>query len=151
LFNKAQTTLIQFPTAVAGDYAIPSSVSSIGDGAFASSTNLIRITIPNSVTSIGDGAFSFASSLTNLTIPNSVTNIGSGAFAFCTSLASVTMGTNVANIGDSAFNYCPSLTAITVDAENPFYSSVDGVLFNKSQTTVIACPRGWMRLLAAGG
>jgi hypothetical protein len=32
------------------------------------------------------------------------------------------------------------LSAITVDALNPAYASVDGVLFNKSQTTLIQCP-----------
>ena len=142
LFDKTQTSLIQYPTAVAGNYAIPNSVSSIGDGAFASATNLISVMIPNNVSSIGDGAFSFASGLTNLTIPNSVTNIGSGAFAFCTSLASVTMGTNVASIGDDVFDYCSSLAAITVDAGNAFYSSLDGILFNKSQTTLIQYPAG---------
>jgi hypothetical protein len=29
-----------------------------------------------------------------------------------------------------------------VDAQNPVYSSVDGVLFNKRQTTLIKCPEG---------
>ena len=29
---------------------------------------------------------------------------------------------------------------MTVDTNNPAYSSVDGVLFNKSQTTLIQCP-----------
>ena len=38
--------------------------------------------------------------------------------------------------------YCTSLTAITVDALNSAYSSVDGVLFNKSQTTLIQYPAG---------
>jgi hypothetical protein len=37
---------------------------------------------------------------------------------------------------------CYSLSAITVDALNSFYSSVDGVLFNKSTNTLIQCPGG---------
>ncbi len=37
---------------------------------------------------------------------------------------------------------CTSLTAITVDTNNPAYSSVAGVLFNKSQTTLLQCPGG---------
>ena len=37
---------------------------------------------------------------------------------------------------------CTSLTAITVDAANPAYSSVDGVLFDKSQTTLLQYPDG---------
>jgi hypothetical protein len=46
----------------------------------------------------------------------------------------------VTSIGRTAFIGCTSLTAITVDALNPFYSSLDGVLFNKTQTTLIQCP-----------
>jgi hypothetical protein len=78
------------------------------------------VTIGNSVTSIGDSAFSDCTSLTSVTIPNSVTSIGRGAFWSCT-----------------------SLTSITVDAANPNDSSdVAGVLFNKTQTTLIQCPGG---------
>ena len=58
----------------------------------------------------------------------------------CTSLTSVTIPSSVTSIGDGAFADCTSLTAITVDALNPVYSSVDGVLFNKSQTTLVQYP-----------
>jgi hypothetical protein len=121
---------------------IPTSVTSIGDYAFYGCTSLTSLTIPNSVTSIGDYAFYGCTSLTNVTIPNSATNIGYGAFGGCTSLTSVTMSRSVTNIGDYAFYGCTSLTAITVDALNSIYSSVGGVLFNKSQTTLIECPEG---------
>lgn len=40
-------------------------------------------TIPNSVTSIGDGAFDSYSDLTSIDIPNSVTSIGKRAFRNC--------------------------------------------------------------------
>lgn len=36
--------------------------------------------------------------------------------------------------------YCYRLTAITVDPNNPAYSSMAGVLFNKNRTTLVACP-----------
>ena len=65
-----------------------------------------------------------------------------GAFHECTSLANVTVGCNVTSIWDSAFSTCVSLKTITVDAQNAFYSSVDGVLFNKDQTTLIQYPEG---------
>jgi hypothetical protein len=40
------------------------------------------------------------------------------------------------------FQSCTSLTSITVDALSSSYSGVAGVLFNKSQTTLIAYPGG---------
>src|SRR5664279_1580544 len=49
---------------------------------------------------------------------------------------------SVTNIGDSSFSSCDSLTAIAVDASNPAYSSVDGVLFDKSQTSLAEYPGG---------
>jgi len=92
------------------------------------------------VTRIGDSAFQGKTSLTSVSIPNSVTSIGDSAFNYCTSLASVTIGSGVTNIGFFAFSSCTSLSAITVDALNSVYSSVDGVLFNKSQTVLIIFP-----------
>ena len=40
------------------------------------------------------------------------------------------------------FDNCTSLTSINVDALNPAYSSVDGVLFDKAQTTLLQFPDG---------
>jgi hypothetical protein len=117
-------------------------VTGIGNAAFAHCTSLTSVTIPNSVTSIGDWAFEFCTSLTSVAIPNGVTAIGSDAFFDCASLTSVTIPNSVTNIGAGAFLACTSLAAITVDALNPVYSSVDGVLLNKSQTTLVACPGG---------
>ena len=94
------------------------------------------------VTSIGDSAFAYCTTLTNVTIPNSISNIGNSAFSGCPGLTSVTIPTSVTNIGDYVFESCPSLAVITVDALNLFYSSVDGVLFNKSQTRLVQCPGG---------
>ncbi|MBD5082498.1 MAG: hypothetical protein HDT44_12150 [Ruminococcaceae bacterium] len=43
---------------------------------------------------------------------------------------------------DYAFNsyYCTDLTAIYVDADNPNYCSVDGILFSKDKTRLVAFP-----------
>jgi hypothetical protein len=121
---------------------IPNSVITIGSVAFTYCTNLTNVTLPNGITTIGDFAFFYCSRLTSVPFPNSVTDIGYSAFGACNSLTSVTIGTNVANIGDSAFASCARLTAITVNALNPFYSSVAGVLFNHDQSVLIQCPGG---------
>jgi hypothetical protein len=125
-----------------GNVTIPNGVISIMDYAFSSCTSLTSLTIPNSVTSINEGVFSDCTSLTNVAIPNSVTSIGDFAFSDCTSLSSVTIPASVTNIEESAFDSCYGLTAINVDTLNPVYSSVNGVLFNKSQTMLIQFPVG---------
>jgi sugar lactone lactonase YvrE len=93
------------------------------------------------ITSIGSEAF-YGSSLTSVTIPNSVTSIGQEAFIWCQSLTNITIPSSVTNIGVAPFMDCTSLTAITVAAQNPFYSSTNGVLFNNSQTTLLEYPGG---------
>jgi hypothetical protein len=100
LFDKSQTTLIEYPSGKVGSYSIPNSVTSIGDDAFAYCYGLNSVTIPNSVTSIGDGAFADCYGLTSVAIPNSVTSIGAAAFAGCNSLSSVIIPDSVTNIKD---------------------------------------------------
>jgi hypothetical protein len=120
LFDKSMRTIILYPQGKQAEtYAIPSSVTSIGNGAFAWCGSLKNVTIPVLVTAIGDLAFNVCSSLTSLTIPASVTAIG-----------------------DNAFARCNSMTGITVDSSNPVYASVDGVLFDKAVQTIIAYPVG---------
>ena len=120
LFNKDKTTLIRYPEGKTdASYAIPSSVTSIGDGAFRGCTSLTSITVPNSVTSIGRSAFANCESLTSVEIPNSVTSIG-----------------------DYAFDGCTRLTSINVANANTAYCSVDGVLFDKDKEELIRYPAG---------
>ncbi len=114
LFNKQQTTLIQYPARKQGEYVIPNSVTSIVDYAFYGCSGLTSLTIPNSITSIVDYAFSGCSSLTSITIPNSVTNIGKEAFAGCSSLSSVTIPNSVTSIEESVFSNCSSLTSVEI-------------------------------------
>ncbi|MDL2314963.1 leucine-rich repeat protein [Bacteroidales bacterium OttesenSCG-928-C19] len=115
-------------------------VSSIGRYAFHSCFNLSSVEIPVGITSIGDNAFCNCNRLTAVKIPDGVTRIGRGAFSACYQLTSVEIPASVTYIGFSAFNSCVGLTAITVDADNNHYSSIDGVLFNKAQDTLINCP-----------
>ena len=109
LFNKNKTKLIRYPGGKSGFYAIPNSVTWIGEGAFYGCSGLTSVTIPNSVTSIGIYAFHGCTSLTSVTIPNSVTSIGRSAFANCTGLTSVTIPNSVTFIAWGAFNACKGL------------------------------------------
>ena len=134
---------------ISGSVVIPStvtyngttySVTSIRGSAFWYCNGLTSITIPNSVTSIGGFAFSGCSGLTSVTIPNSVTSIGESAFYNCSGLTSVTIPNSVTSIGVRAFYGCSGLTSINVASGNTHYSSIDGVLYNYTQNTLIQCP-----------
>ncbi len=120
--------------------SIPDSVTSIDYDAFRKCTGLISVTMPDSVTNIGKNAFSGCTKLTSITIPDSVTSIGDYAFSYCGSLTNITIPNSVTSIGENVFRGCESLTFLSVGADNPRYSSVDGVLFDKEQTTLIQYP-----------
>ena len=71
-------------------------VRGIGEYIF-SSTELTSVTIPSSVVSIGSGAFMDCSDLTNVTISDQVTNIEIMAFFGCDFITSVTITANGGN------------------------------------------------------
>jgi len=119
LFNRGQTTLIQYPGGKVGSYLIPNSVTRLEDEAFLDCTSLINVTIGNNVTSIGGGAFDDCTSLTSVTIGNSVTSIGDGAFFNCVSLTNVTIPSSVTGIGADAFAGCFSLTSVYFQGNAP--------------------------------
>jgi hypothetical protein len=100
------------------------------------------------VTSNGD-SFDYGTYRGNIVIPETVDNGGNtytvtgiGIFTFtsCDELTSVTIPNTVVSIGEGAFFYCDALASIDVEAGNPSYSSIDGILFNKSQNTLLQYP-----------
>ncbi|MBO4250974.1 MAG: leucine-rich repeat protein [Paludibacteraceae bacterium] len=74
-----------------------------------------------------------------------VVAIGHQAFENCDRVKTISIPASVTSVGVLGYNpmaNCDSLVSINVDTENPNYSSVDGVLFNKSQNTLLAYPAG---------
>ncbi len=113
-----------------------SPVTTISDGVFSGSENLVSVVIPDTVTSIGAGVFYSNSNLTSVTIPDSVTSIGDGAFYACGSLAAITIPASVTSIGKRAFLDCTSLTKITFLGKPPTLDveEADGTFENTSAT-----------------
>ncbi|MDD7355261.1 MAG: leucine-rich repeat domain-containing protein [Oscillospiraceae bacterium] len=121
---------------------LSNNITKIGSSAFNRCTALSSITLPDSVTELGEYAFSECTSLSELILPNGIVNIGSGAFRHCYELKSVIIPESVETIDGSAFEYCKNLEYIDVEAGNASYVSVDGVLFNKDMTELVAYPGG---------
>lgn len=112
LYNKDKTALIQAPGAIAGSYTIPSTVKTVGYGAFSYCKSLIAVTIPSGVTTLENYAFENCDSLSKVTVPATVTSIGSSVFGYCGGLISVTISNGVPEIGEYMFTCCPGLTGI---------------------------------------
>lgn len=105
-------------------------------------SNLTSVMIPSSMTSIEAYAFWDCSSLTSINIPFGVTSIEEWAFRECSSLTSINIPSSVTNIGECAFSGCTSLTRIDADEANQTYCDLDGVLCNKSGSTIMCYPGG---------
>ena len=91
---------------------IPSSVTTIGAGAFEGCTDLKDIVIPDSVNTIKGNAFAGCTSLTKIVIPASVKQIESYGYCFT-------------SVFFQPFNGCTNLTSIVVDEGNAVYDSPD--------------------------
>jgi hypothetical protein len=115
-------------------------VTTIGADAFFGLTNLASVNIGTNVINIEAGAFEGCSSLTNVAIPNSVINIENYAFEN-THLTNAAIPASVTTILPDAFR-SDALISYTVDPQNQFYSSLNGVLFDKGRTTLVAYPGG---------
>lgn len=122
---------------------IKEGVTGLGERAFKDCTSLTSVTIPDSVTSIGNWAFENCTSLTSVYIPNSVTNFGYSPFSGCTSLTSINIPDTVRDdyLGGITSG-CTGLTEINVGKKNRMYSSIDGVVFDKSGTKLRQYPAG---------
>lgn len=94
--------------------SIPSSVTSIGQSAFASCLSLPSLTIPDSVTSITHYAIRNCTSLVTLVLPNSLASLGLGVFTGNTSLLSVSIPPTLATIPRETFQNCRGLTSVTI-------------------------------------
>ena len=110
LYDKYIETLIACPGGN-GSIDMPSSVTTIGDGAFGECSALTSVEMP-SVTAIGDSAFYYCDALTSVEMP-SVTTIGDYAFMSCSALTSLSMP-SVTTIGNNVFSFCHALTSLSM-------------------------------------
>ena len=130
---------------------IGNSVTSIGKGAFHSCNHLKKVHISD-IAAWCNIAFEYSNAnplsyahnlyleddlITDLVIPEGVKQIKYYAFYGCSSLTSVTIPNSVTSIDNSAFWRCNSLIEFNVDSKNNYYSSSEGVLYNKDKTKLI--------------
>jgi hypothetical protein len=134
--------------------SFPDTLDSIPSDAFKGCVKLANITLPSSLNRIGDNAFEGCTSLTQITLPNETNTIGWDTFKGCDNLATITLGADFEGIGygegdveDSEalaeqFTELPKLANINVSADKEDFTSVDGVLYNKDKSELIAFPAG---------
>ena len=140
---------------------IPESVTSIGAAAFEGCSALkeVILAVSSTTLSLEDNTFSGTAieslylgrnisgsfknwiELKELTIGSRLTTIDKSTFEGCTGLTTVRIANNVRWIETLNFYYIPSFSEFIVDKGNYYISSIDGVLFDITGTTLLAFPR----------
>ncbi len=108
---------------------------------------MIDVVIPTEykgkpVTVIGWDSFRQCQILRSVTIPEGITGIHFYTFFDCNNLESVHLPKSVKNFGGGVFASCNALKEVTVDPDNPWFCSIDGVVYTKDQKKLIFYPPG---------
>ena len=125
---------------------LPSSVTAIRNGGFFGCKALTSIDIPASVKEIGENAFQACFALHEVSLHEGLERINDAAFYKC-GFSSITIPASVSIIGredntcrSSVWGHCPNLKNIYVVDNNPYFSSIDGVLFTKDKKNLVVFP-----------
>lgn len=121
--DQDKTGVVEIPADLADNHAI-----TIGRSAFAG-CNMTELVLPDSVTTINSEAFEDCKNLTTIHFPASFTDFRG---------KSENSGDNGGL--DSWIKGCDSLKTFTISEKNPYYQSVDGVLYSKDGKTVGPVP-----------
>ncbi|MFO7535334.1 MAG: leucine-rich repeat protein [Kiritimatiellia bacterium] len=117
LFDKSGSTLMRYPSAIKGNYVVPVGVKTISKECFGYGSGISGIEIVEGVETIEDSAFISCFGLTNVVLPSSIRKMSSGSFRNCIELKS-----------------------FSVAESNLFFSSQNGVLFDKQAALLVRYP-----------
>lgn len=109
--------------------------------------NAVNLMVPSildgkTVTEIDSDAFYHCDSIISVTLPDTMISIKFHSFYNCLSLTSIYIPKHIENIDAVAFFGCIKLTTILVSPDNSHYFSIDGVLFEREDISLIAYPLG---------
>ena len=119
---------------------LPATIKWIGNSAF-KFTELKSIYFPEGLIKIDDRAFN-GTQLEKIELPSSLEYLGESSFSHCYSLSSVYISSGVSYVGGKAFSNCYSLKQINVSEDNPYYTSLDGLVYDKMLNELVIFPPG---------
>jgi hypothetical protein len=140
---------------------IPDSVTEIGEVAFEFCLALNKVKLPDKLTILKQQAFGGGDNLKEIDVPASVKVIEEYALGWSDSLETihlhdglevlddltqiktlkhVVIPKTVKKIASGIFRKCSNMQEIEIDPENPYFCTVDGLLYSNDKTVLIAVP-----------
>ena len=118
------------------------SVTKLNSEEFYYCSSLASIILPNSLRSTGQNVFCGCYALSHIGWPeNDGFTLNFGIFQHCP-FSSISLPSNLTSFSGGTFVQCYDLTEILVDDANPYYQTIDGVVYSKDRKTVVAYPNG---------
>ncbi len=117
---------------------MPNTIETIELGAFADCSNLTMISLSSNLKVLGDNALQ-NTKISSITFPTSLEEIGVNLFIGNTQIRTVTIPKNVSKIG-SGIAMDTNIREIVVNSENKNFTAINGVLFTKDKTELVAYP-----------
>jgi cell surface protein len=117
----------------------PQGITNLGeiDTGFSDSEMLKHIVLPQGLKIVY--GFMYCPNLSEVVLPDSVEEITFYAFSNCKSITSIHIPASVRKLDGGCFAGC-SISSFSIDDNNPYFSVVDGVIFSKDLTTLVAFP-----------
>ena len=146
---------LDYGALVIGDYAFANNsklttpqisenanITTIGAYAFSGCSAISEVVIQKTTTTIGERAYAQCSNISKVSFADGA-NVAFGSFVFegCQKLSTISLPSTITVFDGSVFAGCNFISEIIVSADNPALSSVDGILYDKNQTTVLYCPK----------
>ena len=121
---------------------LPKGIKTTIDGAdtetgLSESEKLKTLVLPNGLKTVA--GFQCCPNLTGLILPEGLETIESFAFSGCNAITQMHIPASVKELDGSCFAGC-KIAAFEVDSNNPYFTSVDGAIYNKDLTTLVAFP-----------
>lgn len=137
-----------FPLGREGAYTVPDEIEYLPLKAFAAA-RISEINISASVENIASQAFLNCKNLNKVTFlepddPESAKQLtlGSNAFKGCTALTSINIPARAVTFSTDLFTDCTNLEKINIDKSNENFHSIDGVVVNADEDTILYVPKG---------
>ncbi len=144
---------------------IPESVETIGSAAFSYCTSLKNVSISDKITRVGNDAFNNTAILKsmlysngvkyldgwavdlkygveNIVIKEGTKGLEDGFFNFDSVIKTISLPASLQYVGEQSFLSSENIVSVTVADNNNYYSSLDGIIYNKEKTELIYYPKG---------